>query len=84
MKTETLRMWVKALVGLHDGKTAICPNCNSRSLDYGYIKTSPIDNIGFGAVWCEDCHHAFHISRANVKKNETHIVSELPQNLVFV
>ena len=83
MKTKIIQKWVKALVGLRDGKGATCPNCDSCNLDYGYVRTLPNDNVGFGAVWCNDCRHAFHVSRAEVNSNEQHIVSALPNNLIF-
>ena len=83
MKTKTLQKWVKALVGLQDGKEVTCPNCESHNLDYGYVRTIPNDNVGFGAVWCKDCNHAFHVSRVEVNNNEQHMVSDLPKNLIF-
>ncbi|MBQ1509721.1 MAG: hypothetical protein IIZ54_02325 [Selenomonadaceae bacterium] len=82
MSANKLQTWLKVLLGLHDGREMECPNCGGHNLDYGYVKTSRKGNTGFGAVWCKDCHHAFHASRVELT-DEHKMISELPTGLIF-
>ena len=51
----------------------LCPECNKETIEYriiGDVTTS----IGWGLVWCRNCHKGIHISRMGVPKN-TKIIS---------
>lgn len=74
--------WVYAFANIGKG-TGTCPNCGSKNLDYGYMRVSPKDDVGFGSVWCNDCQHAFYLSRIELKGKEDKIRKEFPAGLVY-
>ena len=74
--------WVYAFAGLGKGKGR-CPHCGSKNLDYGYRRVTPKDDVGYGAVWCKDCQHAFNLSRVELKGKENKIMDDFPKGLVY-
>ena len=52
------------------------------SLDYGYVLFKKGQNVAYGAVWCEDCHHALSLSRASIRNDEK-VLPKLPNNLIY-
>jgi hypothetical protein len=38
-----------------------CPNCGANTLVWRFVGGD--DRLGWGAVWCETCHHGVHLSR---------------------
>ena len=77
--------WVKALINLTEEKEGKCPKCGRKNLDYGYVILNQENQSGYGAVWCNDCRHAFCLSRIklNGNENENKILKYLHKDLVF-
>lgn len=74
--------WLKNLESIaKNHKSGLCPICGSKETDFGYSIIDPKSRMGYGAVWCNSCRHAFHISRVEVK-DEKHI-KEIPHNLIY-
>ncbi len=84
-RTKELKTWLKVVLDLKDGKTPACPDCGGSDVDYGYIVTKPEDTSGYGAIWCNDCRHAFWASRVILKDSEARkkIVHSLPEGLIY-
>ena len=80
-----MKKWLQALLNLVKGEKAKCPHCGSGNIDYGYVILNKEKKSGYGAVWCNDCRHAFNLSRVVVKKKEEEkkVVSDLPKDIVF-
>ena len=78
-------IWLKALIGLTEGKNPVCPHCGKNTLDYGYVILNRKLNSGYGAIWCNNCNHAFCLSRIKLNGDEdsTKIISKLPEKLIF-
>ena len=80
---ETMQAkWIEAFLNLLKHDESRCPYCNGKNLDYGYVLLDDNARIGYGAVWCKDCNHAFSLSRAKVKSSER-VLPELPSGLIF-
>ena len=62
-------------------KVGKCPFCGSENTDFGFTRLS---DIGFGALWCNDCKHAFHISRVIWGEKESLHEKQPPEGLKFV
>ena len=79
-----LKKWIRALAAVQDGMNGVCPNCKGHNLNYGYIELDANNHQGFGAIWCEDCRHAFNLSRVNTDsdKVKSRIVEVLPEDLL--
>lgn len=75
--------WLNNLNSIFSSKTVgKCPYCGSKNTDYAIKKTDGTDDIGYGAVWCNDCKRAFHISR--IKTNpDTLRDADIPKDLIF-
>lgn len=80
-----MRKWMQALLSLVKGQKATCPHCGGSNLDYGYVMLNEKRKSGYGAVWCNDCHKAFPLSRAVDldKADQTKILPDLPKDIVF-
>ena len=74
--------WIQAFLNLLKGNKHYCPHCGSPNLDYGYVLFKKGQNVAYGAVWCEDCHHALNLSRASIRSDEK-VLPELPNNLIY-
>ena len=74
--------WIDAFLNLLKGRKANCPHCGSSKLDYGYVLFEKGQSVGYGAFWCEDCKHAFNLSRANIKNNKK-VLPKLPEELIY-
>ena len=81
-----MNRWLKVFLGLIKGEKPMCPHCGGVHLDYGYIILNESQRSGYGAVWCNDCHHAFTLSRVQMQneEDEKKVIADLPDNLVFV
>lgn len=62
-------------------KVGACPFCGSENTDFGFTRLS---DIGFGDLWCNDCKHAFHISRVIWGEKESLHEKQTPEGLKFV
>ncbi|MDY6267897.1 MAG: hypothetical protein SPL39_02845 [Selenomonadaceae bacterium] len=58
-----------------------CPFCHKESLDYGFKVVNKDDKMGFGIVWCKDCHHAAQLSRIKVE-DDTKKLEDVPEKLI--
>ena len=78
--------WMYLFIGLQEGKQEICPDCGGNHLDYGYVILNQDRKAGYGAIWCEDCHHGVPISRIIIRDeaSERKIVAEIPDYVIFV
>ncbi len=74
--------WMKLLPQYISGKSVSCPVCGKNNLEDGYVMLDKRTRVGYGAVWCNDCKHAFNVSRAVLKSDEK-VLSELPRNLIY-
>ena len=74
--------WIEVFLELLRGNKPQCPHCGSTNLDYGYVLFEPDERIGYGALWCKECNHAFSLSRAHVKENDK-VLAVLPDNLIY-
>lgn len=72
--------WFDALISLSEGKPTNCPNCHGSQTHatFKHIR----NNHGYIVVWCDNCKHGIHISRA---KNNGDIPSNLdiPKDIVI-
>lgn len=77
--------WLSALSLYAGGKESSCPVCGGKKLEHGYVILDTKKKQGYGALWCNDCMHAFCLSRV-VLKDETdksRVMTELPAGLIF-
>ena len=58
----------------------ICPYCKSENVNYTLKIVDEKSKMGYGAIWCNDCKKAFHISRIKVDEE---IIKEIPSDLEF-
>ena len=73
--------WLVNLESIAQNKqSGTCPFCNSENTDYAYNRVKNSD-MGYGAVWCNECKRAFHISRIKIT-DESH-VKEIPKDLIY-
>ena len=58
--------WLDTITAIiAEKKSGCCPVCGSRSIDYTATKVTN-DDYGYGDIWCNDCHNAYHISRLKI------------------
>lgn len=74
--------WIEAFLNLVSGEKSKCPLCGSPNLEHGYVMLDKTERVGYGAVWCKDCNHAFNLSRAKID-NYDKVLTDLPGNLVY-
>ncbi len=73
--------WIKNLESVaKTGNPGECPYCKSKNTAYALSIDDEETLMGHGAVWCEDCRKAFHISRIKV---DSKYVKEIPKNLLY-
>ena len=59
--------WLAQLENFAAGKPlGECPVCGSEKLEAAFTKVQ--GDMGFGDIWCDNCHHAFHLSRIRITK----------------
>jgi len=78
-----LKEWARAIIALQDGKTPTCPNCGKHNVDCGYFISNEKTRAGYGVAWCEDCRHAFWLSRVKDVGKDRNILLEVPKNLIY-
>ena len=74
--------WLKNLQSLSNNNDAgQCPFCNSDNTDSAVNVVDDKTMMGYGAIWCNDCKKAFHISRIKISKDMK--IKEIPKDLTF-
>ena len=74
--------WLKNLQSLSNSNTTgQCPFCDSDNTDYAVNIIDDKTMMGYGAIWCNDCRKAFHISRMKVFKDMK--MNPIPKDLIF-
>lgn len=74
--------WIDNLKSIVDnGNAGDCPLCHSHNTDFSIKKTRK--DMGYGVVWCNDCHKAFHISRINISGIKSMGNSDVPKSLIY-
>lgn len=63
-----------------NGQPGTCPYCESENVNYILKIVDEKSKMGYGAIWCNDCKKAFHISRIKVDEG---IIKEIPSDLEF-
>ena len=58
-----------------------CPYCNSADTDYGFVLIDEKNNMGCGAIWCNQCRQAYYISRIEITDGMR--IKEIPKGLKF-
>ena len=76
--------WIDTFCDYLGGRVATCPSCGCHNFTEGLIELS--SGTGFGAFWCENCHRALSLCRADLTNVESRkkIISALPTDLKFV
>lgn len=64
-----------------DKKAGPCPYCHSNNTDYGFVVGDKETHIGYGAVWCNDCRRACHISRVLISADTK--IASVPKDLKY-
>ena len=62
-------------------QSGICPYCKSNNTDYGFLIVDEENQMGYGAVWCNNCHRGFHLSRIRIHKDMP--IKSIPKNIDF-
>ena len=76
-----LKKWKKNLIELSvRGRVGKCPYCKSEDTSYKVTLLDKKDNIGYVDIWCNNCKKAYHISRAEVQKDDG---KEIPKGLIY-
>ena len=74
--------WLNNLEMVAQNKTSgTCPHCNSKNTDYGFVVDDEKNNMGHGAVWCNDCHNGCHISRIKISSDMK--IKDIPKDIKF-
>ena len=74
--------WLNNLQNIIDeNKPGECPYCKSLNTDYVINIINDKTLMGYGAIWCNDCKKAFHISR--IKATEKMKLGSIPKELKF-
>ena len=87
MARKNLRQkWIDNIAAFVNGREPTCPHCGGHIFKDGYIVSEINNDYGWGAVWCEECHNAFVLSRVILKNEEARkkIVPTLPDDLKFI
>ncbi len=76
-----MKSWLDALIEFGENKElGECPICKTQTLRIAAVDVSM--GMGYGAVWCAHCKHAYRLSRIAIDDN-FEIVSRLPNDLIF-
>ena len=77
-----IEKWKQNLINIYEyNKVGKCPFCGSENTDFGFVK---LNKIGYGDLWCNDCKHAFHISRVVWDDKKYRRQKQAPQGLKYV
>lgn len=57
-----------------------CPFCDSTDTDFAVVQI--VKNLGYCAIWCNDCKQGVHISKMNVNDDMLKDVP-IPQDVKF-
>ncbi len=75
--------WMDEMVALCQNEENIrCPLCGKEKLDYGFIFLDKKENIGWAAIWCNECHRGKIFSRCKPMEN-TKIIIDIPHDVVY-
>ncbi len=81
MKKRTMDKWIKCIKNMTANSTpGECPCCKSKNTDFRYTAVMN-DGYGYCDIWCNDCKHAFHISRIKVPADAEN--KTVPDNLIY-
>lgn len=58
-----------------------CPHCGSNDTDYGFVVVIKETQMGYGDIWCNNCHRGFHISRTKVLPDMA--IKSIPKGIDF-
>jgi len=58
-----------------------CPFCHKDTLEYGFKVINQADNMGFGMIWCRDCHHGAQLSRVKVEHDAKRL-DNIPEKII--
>ena len=74
--------WIKNLEMIAQNKEpGVCPICNSKHTDYGFVVDDEKTNMGYGAVWCNNCYNGYHISRIKISSDMK--IGSIPKNINY-
>lgn len=74
--------WLKNLEAVASAKkSGECPYCHSENTDYGFVVDDEKTKMGHGAIWCNDCHNGYHISRVKVSAGMK--LTNIPENVKY-
>ena len=75
--------WLNYLLSVQEGgNEGTCPCCGGNSLSAGFVLTDADTKRGHGSLWCNDCKHAYHLSRMIISENLP-IIEDYPPNLIY-
>lgn len=75
--------WKPALIAIANGEPlGACPYCHKPRLTYGFVRVSGTDNMGYGAIWCEHCHHGYYMFRVHIQPGMK-MADDVPHNLIL-
>ena len=75
-------LWLDNVVSVFNTNSAgICPICNSKKTDYGFIIINSDTNMGYGAIWCNECKNGHYMSRVQISNDMK--LQYPPENLIF-
>ena len=63
-----------------DNTVGVCPYCQSN--DTEYCAKGVKNGFGYAVIWCNNCKHAYSISRLKINKN-TITDKTIPSDLIF-
>ena len=74
--------WLDNLQSIaENNKAGNCPFCDSHNTDHGFVLDDENSKMGHGAIWCNDCKKAYHISRIKISNDMR--IKDIPKNLDF-
>lgn len=74
--------WIKNLESIAlNNEAGECPICKSKNTDYGFTVVLAESDMGYGAIWCNDCHNGYHISRCKIENGMK--IQNVPTNINF-
>lgn len=75
--------WLDEMIALCDKtKHVKCPVCGKETLDYGFILVDKEENLGWAAIWCNNCHKGKIVSRCKPMENSK-FITDIPHNIDY-